>query len=1220
MSLSTDKSYQNRQLLLFVALFLFTCVAAHAWPPRSTNYDDGYELHPHRAGYLNPEITLEAWIYREQTGCGTVAMHGVASESFEWVICDFYSIFYRANSISTSASMSVPLGNWTHVAVTYDGTDARFYMNGALKATRPLSYGTSINTAQGYLRIGSSASNISSYWHFYGSIDELRIWSRARTPQEISQNFRDEVHQGTDLVSAFASGGYWNNVSGEYAIEDERAYGRDFGVLPIELDVPMSQFVNLDGVIDMQNEYGNADVMPILYRDSLRDDGVAYVVHNGTDLFIGIPRDSLAAPGYFSSFQVYIDGAPSATAQPDSTDFYFDTRATIEQERFFQGNGGTAPFWNEICLASDPWCDENRIQAIWSCGNDDVCGSNKNLEIRVPGSLIGSFNNPDARLALAYQAVPDGFFNYGFASPVTVTSSSVGPNPSRWAPLEFLDPPAVPKVSMSGRVHGSYSPVEQNPVEGYTVWMRANGIVIAEATTSNFGWFQFNNVEVPSGADITLGVDTCSGCFVSQPITHNFDREPPLQIGANYVVFEGCTDIFATCAEYPQTSFFVLPELEYMSLSHATTTSDHVARSGYAGVELSTTKDSQPEIRRLHGDNLHPVVEVYLATPPPNELDPELWNKRQARVVGWAEDFSWLEVELPVLAANSNTWYADQQWMVKDLWPRLGHQTWTFLEDPNERFDILPAPYGLSYGWGWQNEGPKSWWPPLSPRGFSAVYGENAYLCAGAFGVCATHVPDPLYFGIFYPAYLIARALTPASCFGMAGSSLLVHQGYVDIADLGSNNVYYPAGFTELDNSGDYDGWGVLGPAKPANPAALVESNHAKQLSANALYHFTADSLGNPVARLNEIKNDPYGQVLCMYDSGFGNGHCVVPFKVEDTDPNIAHIWVYDNNFEDIYGRIVTIDKVQNTYSYALTDADLHGTKIATYPLSIWSDADVRFPLDIFDLLEIVVMGSAGATGDPGGPQVDVASIPLYGNGEESDAHYQFISTDNPEAALVVEHDGSDLQMIAGQEHQVLALTLDKPVASTADFVAIAADSDLAARSLRYQPTALQGGMRLKAGMRPDKNGAVAMSWWGLEIHKSEEVETNIVDVATPAASVRNGTARDQHYDLVIDMVAGGEEWNEKLLYTDVELPAGSVQTVRLVDWPYDRTVVAEIDFDGDGQPDHDELLEGLSCAEPQFDCNDNGTEDLCEIVLGTERDDDRNDIPDSCEGEEPRG
>ena len=75
---------------------------------------------------------------------------------------------------------SLTAGTWTYLAVTYDGSNERLYVNGAPVASNPLE--DSIEVSDGALRIGGN-----SVWgeYFRGLIDEVRIYNRALTAAEI---------------------------------------------------------------------------------------------------------------------------------------------------------------------------------------------------------------------------------------------------------------------------------------------------------------------------------------------------------------------------------------------------------------------------------------------------------------------------------------------------------------------------------------------------------------------------------------------------------------------------------------------------------------------------------------------------------------------------------------------------------------------------------------------------------------------------------------------------------------------------------------------------------------------------------------------------------------------------------------------------------------------------------------------------------------------------
>jgi len=72
-------------------------------------------------------------------------------------------------------------GDWTHGAVTFDGSVFRLYVNGALVASGGMGT-TSVTT--NFARLGAEGLDICCYWN--GEIDELRVYNRALNPGELA--------------------------------------------------------------------------------------------------------------------------------------------------------------------------------------------------------------------------------------------------------------------------------------------------------------------------------------------------------------------------------------------------------------------------------------------------------------------------------------------------------------------------------------------------------------------------------------------------------------------------------------------------------------------------------------------------------------------------------------------------------------------------------------------------------------------------------------------------------------------------------------------------------------------------------------------------------------------------------------------------------------------------------------------------------------------------
>ena len=80
-----------------------------------------------------------------------------------------------------SSGLTATMDQWAHLAVTYDGTAVRLYVNGTMRAMKT-SPGNMLATARTQLTIGGNPRGA----YFNGYIDEFRVWNVARTAAEIS--------------------------------------------------------------------------------------------------------------------------------------------------------------------------------------------------------------------------------------------------------------------------------------------------------------------------------------------------------------------------------------------------------------------------------------------------------------------------------------------------------------------------------------------------------------------------------------------------------------------------------------------------------------------------------------------------------------------------------------------------------------------------------------------------------------------------------------------------------------------------------------------------------------------------------------------------------------------------------------------------------------------------------------------------------------------------
>jgi len=102
-----------------------------------------------------------------------------------WIYPDNNRIqFYGYGPADTNTGVRMADDTWYHFVATYDGSELNVYVNGVLKATKT----RTLNTAVSKLTIGARNDNTKKY---KGGIDEVGIWNRALTVDEISLLYND---------------------------------------------------------------------------------------------------------------------------------------------------------------------------------------------------------------------------------------------------------------------------------------------------------------------------------------------------------------------------------------------------------------------------------------------------------------------------------------------------------------------------------------------------------------------------------------------------------------------------------------------------------------------------------------------------------------------------------------------------------------------------------------------------------------------------------------------------------------------------------------------------------------------------------------------------------------------------------------------------------------------------------------------------------------------
>ncbi|HZN03201.1 MAG TPA: LamG domain-containing protein, partial [Candidatus Polarisedimenticolia bacterium] len=173
-------------------------------------------------------FTIEAWFNRRGTGIATsTGVDGVVAiplaakgrdegegdaTDLNWflglraadgvLVADFEDAATGANH-PVAGTTTVLSGRWNHAAAVFDGATWRLYLNGILEAEAAAAF-TPRSDSLAHAALGSALDSAGTAAGFFdGSLDEVRVWSVARSGAEIQDGLKREITTGTGLVARY---------------------------------------------------------------------------------------------------------------------------------------------------------------------------------------------------------------------------------------------------------------------------------------------------------------------------------------------------------------------------------------------------------------------------------------------------------------------------------------------------------------------------------------------------------------------------------------------------------------------------------------------------------------------------------------------------------------------------------------------------------------------------------------------------------------------------------------------------------------------------------------------------------------------------------------------------------------------------------------------------------------------------------------------------------
>ncbi len=395
---------------------------------RALRFDgvDDYVLVANSAA-LNPTstLTIEAWVWRTNASrCETIVGKDYLT-SFWLGFCNGPIRFYaHGANTEVAGNTAIPAGQWTHIAVTYNGTTRRYYVNGVLDLTSTANNGPLVSNAAN-LGIGADATTA---YRFSGYLDEVRVWNVVRTQAQIQANLDRPIDVEPGLIGVWRfDGDVRDAINTHHGTRYGTAQYSPSGALPRNAAIPLATApVTVDGWCD-PNEYAGAEQVQL---DRFSQPTV-YLQRTGTDLYVCFER--LAQGSRSDSFAaVLLDRNHSQTDPAQSGDYRFriDTTGVITAEQG-DGAGGYVP----LSVGANTWTAARfkEVEFYW------------HAEFRLSRALTGFASDWSDTIGLA---LSDSWVNAtgdDYLWPV----DAIWNQPSSWGSAGVITPSTLPDPQLA---------------------------------------------------------------------------------------------------------------------------------------------------------------------------------------------------------------------------------------------------------------------------------------------------------------------------------------------------------------------------------------------------------------------------------------------------------------------------------------------------------------------------------------------------------------------------------------------------------------------------------------------------------------------------------------------------------------------------------------------------------------------------------------------------